>query len=139
MRFLDNATFSRSQNPLYFIVILKIYINEQTRKYFIRNTLILVSRKKSVAQNRIFLPLLEKTEKTYLLILKIFSFFFFFSFLTAFLWCLLRGPTLIGMGRSVLLTICCRIFAECFFANIFQNTKVHLGSYVHFLLCLLYS
>ena len=85
MRFLDNATFSRLQNPLYFIVILKIYINEQTRKYFIRNTLILVSRKKSVAQNRIFLPLLEKTEKTYLLILKILSFFFFFSFLTAFL------------------------------------------------------
>ena len=52
--------------------------SSQTRKYFIRNTLILVSRKKSVAQNRIFLPLLEKTEKTYLLILKILSFFFFF-------------------------------------------------------------
>ena len=47
--------------------------------------------------------------------------------------CLLKGPTLIGMGRPVLLTICCRIFAECFFlfffANIFQKTQKYISTF----------
>ena len=60
-------------------------------------------------------------------------------FCDAFLW----GPTLIGMGRPVLLTICCRMFfcRIFFFCKHFsKDTKVHLGgTYVHFLLCLLHS